>query len=142
MIFHPILLFLDVSGGELLVIIIVIFLVFGPNKMPEIARQIGKAMNQMKKATNDISREFTNQTSDLRNELTSVQNQVKEEVNTVSREMNSTRESIRKNLDIGDPETATVEKNTAEPPADQPVVAEIKDTEPLPEVYRQSENAG
>lgn len=134
--------FLDVSGGELLVIIIVIFLVFGPNKMPEIARQIGKAMNQMKKATNDISREFKNQTSEFRNELTSVQNQVKDEVNNVSREMNSTRESIRKNLDIGDPETSTVAKSNTELPADQPEVTETKDTEPLPDVYKQSENAG
>ena len=101
--FHPILLFLDVSGGELLVIIVVIFLVFGPSKMPEIARQIGKAMNQMKKASNDISREFRNQTSGLTSELTSVQNQIKDEVNKVNREMTSTRDEIRKNLDVGDP---------------------------------------
>jgi TatA/E family protein of Tat protein translocase len=138
--------FLDVSGGELLVIMIVVFLVFGPDKMPEIARKIGKVMNQMKKATSDISREFTNQTSELKNELTSVQNQVKEEVDNVKREMNSTRENIRKNLDIGDPEASTEPKSSPEPPAVQNETAETstepKAAEPLPDVYRQSENAG
>jgi len=45
----PVLLFLDVSGGELLIIMLVVFLVFGPEKMPEMARKAGRLMNQIKK---------------------------------------------------------------------------------------------
>jgi len=52
------LLFLDISGGELLIIIVAVFLIFGPKKVPEIARQMGKAMNELRKTTNDLSREF------------------------------------------------------------------------------------
>lgn len=132
---HSILLFLDVSGGELLVIILVTFLVFGPKKMPEIARKIGKAMNEMKRASNDISREFRNQTSDLVNEVNSVQNQVK-------REVSNTREAIRKNLDVGDPSD---QPDAEADPTSAVSHHEAPDTttpEPLPDVYRQSENAG
>ena len=61
----PVLLFLDVSGGELLIIMLVVFLVFGPEKMPEIARKAGRLMNQMKKASSDLTREFKKETSVL-----------------------------------------------------------------------------
>ncbi|HOW30275.1 MAG TPA: twin-arginine translocase TatA/TatE family subunit [Bacteroidales bacterium] len=139
---HPILLFLDVSGGELLVIIVVIFLVFGPSKMPEIARQIGKAMNQMKKASNDISREFRNQTSGLTSELTSVQNQIKDEVNKVNREMTSTRDEIRKNFDVGDPSENPEPAVAPSSPAADGNGSTTESPEPLPDVYNRSENAG
>lgn len=140
--FHPILLFLDVSGGELLVIIIVVFLVFGPDKMPEIARKIGKAMNQMKKASNDISREFRNQTSDLTNEIASVQNKVKEEVNKVNREINSTKGSIMKNMDIDGSKSSPGQDDVPVQSTNTITEPETPEPEPVPEVYRESENAG
>jgi sec-independent protein translocase protein TatA len=55
---HPFLLFLDVGGGELLLILIAVFLLFGPKKFPELARGIGKGMYQIKKATRGITDEF------------------------------------------------------------------------------------
>ena len=45
----PFLLFLDVGGGELLLILIAVFLLFGPKKIPEIARGIGKEMHEFQK---------------------------------------------------------------------------------------------
>lgn len=55
---YPFLLFLDVGGGELLLILLAVFLLFGPKKIPEIARAIGKGMYQLNKATNGIKEEF------------------------------------------------------------------------------------
>ncbi len=52
------LLFFNISGGEIVIIIIVILLVFGPKKVPELARNIGKAMNQLRNATEDIKKEI------------------------------------------------------------------------------------
>ncbi len=52
------LLFLDVGAGELLLILLVAFLLFGPKKIPEIARAIGKGMYQLNKATNGIKEEI------------------------------------------------------------------------------------
>jgi len=52
------LLFFNISGGELAIIALLIFIVLGPEKMPEIARKFGKAMRFVRKATEDIKREI------------------------------------------------------------------------------------
>lgn len=90
----PVLLFLDVSGGELLIIMLVVFLVFGPEKMPEIARKAGRLMNQMKKASSDLTREFKKETSVLQDEINVVQSKVKDQVESVNREFNRTKAQI------------------------------------------------
>ena len=41
---------------ELLMIFVVALLLFGPRKLPEIGRTLGKAMNEFKRATNDLQR--------------------------------------------------------------------------------------
>ena len=77
------LLFFDISGGELLVILAAVFVVFGPKKVPEIARQIGKGMNELKKATSDITREFQEGTKDVQREI----NQVKGNIEAAGQKM-------------------------------------------------------
>ncbi len=52
------LLFFNISGGELAIIALLIFIVLGPDKMPDIARKFGKAMRFVRKATEDIKREI------------------------------------------------------------------------------------
>jgi TatA/E family protein of Tat protein translocase len=42
------------SGGELAVIAIVAFLVFGPKRLPELGRTLGKVMHEINKAMHDV----------------------------------------------------------------------------------------
>lgn len=42
-----------VGGTELLVVLFIALLVFGPQKLPEIARQIGRAMSEMRRMVDD-----------------------------------------------------------------------------------------
>ncbi len=51
--------FLFISGAEIGFIMFIVLLVFGADKVPEIARGMGKAMRQIKDATNDIKSEIT-----------------------------------------------------------------------------------
>ena len=60
-----ILLFFDISGGELMIILLVAFLVFGPSKIPEIARKIGKGMNEIRRASDEIKREISKEARKL-----------------------------------------------------------------------------
>lgn len=47
-----------IGGGELFFIIIVVLMLFGSDKIPEIARTLGQGMRQLKDATNDIKSEI------------------------------------------------------------------------------------
>lgn len=62
-------LFLDISGGELLLIIIVIFVVFGPSKIPEIARTLGKGFNEVRNASNQIKNEINREVDHIKKEV-------------------------------------------------------------------------
>lgn len=48
-----------IGGGEMFVIILVALMLFGSDKIPEIARALGKGMRQLKDATNDIKHEIS-----------------------------------------------------------------------------------
>jgi sec-independent protein translocase protein TatA len=47
-----------IGGGELIFIMFIVLMLFGSDKVPEIARTIGKTMAQIKNATNDIKTEI------------------------------------------------------------------------------------
>ncbi|PHO00470.1 twin-arginine translocase TatA/TatE family subunit, partial [Rhodobacteraceae bacterium 4F10] len=50
--------FLFIGGPEIFVILLIVVMLFGADKIPEIARGLGKGMRQIKDATNDIKREI------------------------------------------------------------------------------------
>ena len=51
-------LFLFISGGEIFFIMIIVVMVFGADKIPGIAKGLGKGMRQLKDATEDIKQEI------------------------------------------------------------------------------------
>ena len=65
----PPLFFLDISFGEIFIIITVIFIIFGPQKIPEIARKVGKGVRQIKKASTEIQREINTEVSKYKTDL-------------------------------------------------------------------------
>ncbi|KRO67531.1 MAG: Sec-independent protein secretion pathway component [Cryomorphaceae bacterium BACL21 MAG-121220-bin10] len=50
---------LFISGAEIGFIIFIVLMVFGADKVPELARGLGKTMKQIRHATDDIKREIT-----------------------------------------------------------------------------------
>ena len=56
------------SFGEMTFLFVLALLVFGPKKLPEIARQIGKAMNEFKKASNEFRSQIESEIANLERE--------------------------------------------------------------------------
>jgi sec-independent protein translocase protein TatA len=46
---------------ELIVILVVALIVLGPQRLPEVARQLGKAMAEFRRQTSDVLEEFQHQ---------------------------------------------------------------------------------
>jgi sec-independent protein translocase protein TatA len=46
-----------IGAPELILILIIALVIFGPGKLPEIGKSIGKALNEFKKASRDLSNE-------------------------------------------------------------------------------------
>ncbi len=47
-----------IGGMELFIILVVALIVLGPNKLPDLAKMLGKAMGEFQRATGDLKREI------------------------------------------------------------------------------------
>lgn len=48
----------DLGGGEMLVVLMAVLMLFGADKIPGIARAFGRGMREFKDATNEIKNEL------------------------------------------------------------------------------------
>ncbi len=48
----------DIGFPELMLILVIALLVFGPGKMAEIGRELGKGVRDFRRATSDVTKEF------------------------------------------------------------------------------------
>ncbi|WP_299054707.1 twin-arginine translocase TatA/TatE family subunit [uncultured Polaribacter sp.] len=78
--------FLFISGPEIMVIMLIVVMLFGADKIPEIARGLGKGIRQVKDATNDIKREIQDSSEKI-----DVQKAVSKDV---SKEINDVKDVI------------------------------------------------
>lgn len=62
-------LFFDVSGGELMVVILFALMFFGSKKIPELARSLGKGIREIKDASNAVKREIQKGADEVKKEL-------------------------------------------------------------------------
>ncbi len=76
--------FLGIGPLEIVIILILGFLFFGPEKLPGMAAKAGKLYRNFRKATFDLTRTITNEVStdskDLREELTSIGKSLTEDI--------------------------------------------------------------
>ena len=87
--------FLFISGGEIAFILFIAIMVFGADKLPEIARGLGKGMRTLKDATNDIKQEIT-KTAEKNGLDTSITKDVKNELNKVKEDIEDFTGSVKR----------------------------------------------
>jgi sec-independent protein translocase protein TatA len=74
--------FLFIGAPEVFVILIFVVMVFGADKIPEVAKGLGKGMRQIKDATNDIKKEINDSAKNHGVDVDIAQD-IKKEVNDV-----------------------------------------------------------
>ncbi len=89
------LVFLFISGAEIFFIMFIVVMVFGADKIPGIAKGLGKGMRQLKDATEDIKQEIqrsaekqgidTSITEDIKKEMNQVKKNIEEVSGTIKR---------------------------------------------------------
>ncbi len=64
---------LFIGGPEIIIIMLVVVMLFGSKKIPEIARGLGKGMRELKDASNDIKREIRSSATSVKEEIQKVE---------------------------------------------------------------------
>lgn len=89
--------FLFISSQEIVLVLFIVIMVFGADKIPEIARGLGKGMRTLKDATNDIKHEIT-KSAENHGMDTSITKDVDDELKKVKEELEDFTGSVRRKL--------------------------------------------
>ncbi len=86
--------FLFISGAEIFIILVIVVMLFGADKLPELARGLGKGMQQLKSATNEVKKEITESakkqgidtsiTSDIEKDIKNIKSKVKDNIDDMT----------------------------------------------------------
>ena len=86
--------FLFISGAEIFIILVIVVMLFGADKIPELAPGLGKGMQQLKSATNEVKKEITesakkqgidaNLASDIQKDVKNLKNKVKDNLDDIT----------------------------------------------------------
>ena len=60
---------LFIGGPEIFIILLFVVLFFGANKIPELARGLGKAMRELKDASNEIKKDIRDSSKKLKDDF-------------------------------------------------------------------------
>jgi sec-independent protein translocase protein TatB len=79
--------FLGVGLPELLVILVIMLIVVGPQRLPEMAAQLARAMREFRRYTSSLSQEVTEALEDIEKEYSAVQDEWKDVGEAVRQDM-------------------------------------------------------
>jgi TatA/E family protein of Tat protein translocase len=87
------------GAGEILIILVIAFLLFGPKQLPEVGRQVGKAVRGLKETADDLRKS------------------VEPEINLIQQEVKMVEQDFQASMKEAEQEIENITKNT-EPASD------------------------
>ncbi|WP_036383002.1 twin-arginine translocase TatA/TatE family subunit [Muricauda sp. MAR_2010_75] len=88
---------LFISGAEIFFILFIVVMVFGADKIPGIAKGLGKGMRQLRDATDDIKREIQ-KSADKQGIDTDFTKDIRKEIDDVKKNVDEVTGSVKRNL--------------------------------------------
>jgi sec-independent protein translocase protein TatB len=113
-----VLLFLDISGGEFMLIMLVALLVLGPQKLGDAARKAGKMMNEVKRVSSDFTEQLKKETSGLTEEVQGIRETIRDTATNLKDQLLKEQEEaeVKKAVTPSvEPEPSGEKDNTTEP---------------------------
>ena len=86
---------LFISSTEIVFILFIVIMIFGADKIPDIAKGMGKGMSSLKNATNDIKGEIK-RSADNQGIDTDFTKDISKEINKAKKEINDIEGAIRR----------------------------------------------
>jgi len=118
---------LFIGGPEIFVIVLIIIMLFGAKRIPEIARGLGQGIREVKNATSDIQQEIVNSAKDIEKvkDSVNVEKQIKDRLKSKIEENKKAEqkepEPEKEQIIIKSPETSISRSKTVDvAPSDIP----------------------
>ncbi|MCB0457474.1 MAG: twin-arginine translocase TatA/TatE family subunit [Flavobacteriaceae bacterium] len=89
---------LFISGAEIAFILFIVLMVFGADKVPEIARGLGKGMRQIRNATDDIKNEITKSAEKQGLDFKDISKDITKEIDKVKEDVEDATGPIKRNF--------------------------------------------
>ena len=94
----------SIGPAELILIFVIALLVFGPKKLPEIGRSVGKALREFKKTSDEIKGRIeeeieASEIKDIRKDIQSGMNDLRTSVSQAAAEVTKLPEEITKDAE-------------------------------------------
>lgn len=77
------------GAGEILIILIIAFLLFGPKQLPEVGRQVGKAVKGFKDVTDDLRKSVEPELNVIQQEMKMAEQDFQTSIKETEEEINS-----------------------------------------------------
>ena len=84
----------NMSGGEIVIILLIVLMFFGSKSIPKIARSLGKGVRQVKDATQAIQRDIQDSTSNAETGVGGLVKDLKEPLKKMEEPLQSVKKSI------------------------------------------------
>ena len=89
---------LFISSTEIVFILFIVIMIFGADKIPDIAKGMGKGMRSLKNATNDIKGEIKRSANNQGIDTDDFTKDISQEINKAKEEINDIEGAIRRKL--------------------------------------------
>ena len=129
---------LGIGPAELLLVFVIALIVFGPGKLPELARTMGKAMRQLRRMSLEVTAEFAKELQDME----AISKEVKETTETIKQaaDIKTLVESVEPALPSTSPSTGSGQGSghrTAGESREEPASSSVQETTAQVEVEKE-----
>ncbi|MDG5799145.1 twin-arginine translocase TatA/TatE family subunit [Marinilabiliaceae bacterium ANBcel2] len=72
-----------ISMAEIILLFLVVLMLFGSKKIPELARSLGKGMSEFRKAADEIKKEFDESTDEIKEDISEIEENIRQNSNEI-----------------------------------------------------------